>query len=62
MKSFHYTGKYIGVAHKICNLKLNVPNAMLVVFHNGLNYGYHFIIKELTKESERKFECLVENR
>ena len=22
----HYTGKYIGVAHSICNLKFNVPN------------------------------------
>ena len=26
-----------------------------------LHYGYHFIIKELAKESEGQFECLGEN-
>ena len=29
---------------------MNVP----VVFHNGSNYNYHFIIKELAKEFEVK--------
>ena len=43
----HYTGKYRGSAHSICNLKFNVPNEVPVVFHNGSNYDYHFIIKEL---------------
>ena len=32
-----------------------------MVFHNGLNYGYHFIIKELAKEFEGEFNCLGEN-
>ena len=31
----------------------NIP----VVFHNGCTYDYHFIIKELAKEFEGKFEC-----
>ena len=57
----HYTGKYRGAAHTICNLKLNVPNEIPVAFHNGSNYDYHFIIKELAKELEGKFECLGEN-
>ena len=31
----HYAGKYKGAADSICNLKLNVPNEIPVVFHNG---------------------------
>ena len=34
---------------------------MLVVFHNGSNYVYHYIIKELANEFEGQFECLEEN-
>ena len=33
----HYTGKYRDEAHSICNLKFNVPNVVLVVFHSGSN-------------------------
>ena len=36
-----------------------MPNGIPVVFHNGSNYDYHFIIKELA--NEEKFECLGEN-
>ena len=32
-----------------------------IVFHNGSTYDYHFIIKELAKEFDGNFECLVEN-
>ena len=41
----HYTGEYRGAAHIICNLKYNVPKNIPIVFHNGSNYDYHFIIK-----------------
>ena len=58
----HYTGKFRGAAHNICNLKFNVPNEFPVVFHNGSNYDYHFIIKELANEFEGQFECLGENK
>ena len=57
----HYTGKYRGAAHSICNLKFNMPHEIPVVFHNGSKYDYHFIIKELANEFEGKFECLGEN-
>ena len=40
----HYIGKYRGAGHSICNLKFKVPNKVPVVFHNGSNYDYHFII------------------
>ena len=38
-----------------------MPNKIPVVFHNGASYNYHFIIKELAKESEGEVECLEEN-
>ena len=43
----HYTDKCRGAAHSICNLKCSVLNEIPVVFHNGSNHDYHFIIKEL---------------
>ena len=57
----HYTGKYRGAAHNICNLRYKVPKEIPVVFHNGSTYDYHFIIKELVKGFEGNFDCLGEN-
>ena len=57
----HYTGKYRGAAHNICNLRYKVPKEIPIVFHNGSTSDYHFIIKELVKESDGSFECLGEN-
>ena len=50
---FHYTSKCRSAAHSICNLKFNVPNEIPVVFHNGSNHAYHFIIKVLENEFDR---------
>ena len=44
-KHCHYTGKYRGAAHNICNLRYKIPKEIPVVFHNGSVYDYHFIIK-----------------
>ena len=57
----HYTGKYRGAAHNICNLRHKIPKEIAIVFHNGSTHDYHFIIKELVKEFECNFECLGEN-
>ena len=57
----HYTGKYRGAAHNICNLRYEVPKELPIIFHNGSTCDYHFIIKELVKEFEGNFDCLVEN-
>ena len=46
----HYTGKYRGTAHNICNLRYKIPKEIPIVFHNGSTYDYHFIIKELVKK------------
>ena len=57
----HYTGEYRGAAQSICNLKYSVPRRIPIVFHNGSNYDYHFIIKELAEEFKTQFTCLREN-
>ena len=57
----HYTGKYRGAAHDICNFRYKIPKEIPVVFHNGSTYDYHFIIKNLAEEFEGEFECLGEN-
>ena len=57
----HYTGKYRGAAHNICNLRYRIPKEIPIVFHNGSTDDYHFIIKELGKEFNGNFECLGEN-
>ena len=38
-----------------------MPKKNLIVFHNGSNYDYHFIIKELAQEFQKQFTCLGEN-
>ena len=43
----HYTGKFTGAAHSICNLRYKIPREIPVVFHDGSTYDYHFIIKQL---------------
>ena len=57
----HYTGKYRGAAHDICNLRYKIPKEIPVVFHNGSTYDYHFIIKEFAEEFKGQFECFGEN-
>ena len=59
---YHFTGKFRGAAHGICNLRYRVPHEIPVKFHNGSSYDYHHIIKELAEEfKEGYFECLAEN-
>ena len=58
----HYTWKFRGAAHSICNLIYKTPKEIPIVFHNGSKYDYHFIIEQLAKEFKGKFECLGENK
>ena len=41
--------------------KYNVPKKIPIVFHNGSNYDYHVIIKELAEQFKKQFTCLGEN-
>ena len=57
----HFTGKYRGAAHSICNLKYKVPKFVLVLFHNGSTYDNHLIIKQLAEDFNGYFSCIGEN-
>ena len=53
----HHIGNYRGVAHSICYLRYHNP----VVFLDGTNYEYYFIVKELVETFEWQFERLGKN-
>ena len=44
---YHYTGKFRGATHDICNLRYKIQKRIPVVFHEGSTYDYHFIIKTI---------------
>ena len=56
----HCRGEYRGALHYMCNLKYSLPDTIPIVFHNGSDYDYHFIIKELAEEFKKQFTCLGE--
>ena len=43
------------------DLEYLIAKEIPIVFHNGCNYDYHFMIKELAKEFKGQFNCLGEN-
>ena len=57
----HYIGIFRGAARTACNLRYKISREIPVVFHNGLAYDYHFIIKQLAEEFRSQFNCLEEN-
>ena len=48
----HYTDKYRGPAHLLCNLRYRIPSYIPVVFHNLSGYNAHLFIKELGAKSK----------
>ena len=56
----HYTGKFRGAAHNICNLRYKTPKEIPIVIHNA-GYDTHFIINQLSKEFEGEFDCIGKN-
>ncbi len=59
----HFTGKYRGCAHKICNLKYNYLNFKIpVFFHNLKNYDAHLIIGNYHNlDDKKKIEVIAQN-
>ena len=57
---YHYK-ENIGIVHRICNSKYSAPKKVATDFHNGSNYDYHFIIKDLAEELRKQFTYLGEN-
>ena len=56
----HFTGRYRGAAHNICNLKYRKPNFTPVVFHNLSGYNSHLFNKNLGF-SEGDIDCIPNN-
>ena len=44
---YHFTGKFRGAGHNLCNLKHRRPKFTPVLFHNLSGYDAHFFIKNL---------------
>ena len=57
----HYTGKYRGATHSICNLRYSAPKDIPVLFHNGTNYDFNLIITELAEELRSELQCIPVN-
>ena len=50
---------------RICNLKYSVPRKTPIVFHDGSNYDYQFIIKELAEKFKKQllvYEKILNNK
>ena len=54
----HYTGKYRGAAHSVCNLNYKVPKNIPKVIHNA-SYDTHFIINQLVKKIKGELDCNI---
>ena len=49
----HYSGKYRGAVHSLCNLQYKIPSYIPVAFHNLAGYDAHMFIKELAKHGSK---------
>ena len=56
----HYTGKFRGAAHSICNLRYKVPDYIPIIIYNA-SYDTDFIINQLAKEFKGELDCIGEN-
>ena len=56
----HYTGKFRGAAHSICNLNYKVPKDIPIVIHIS-SYDTHFMISQLAKEFKGELNCIGKN-
>ena len=52
----HYTGKFRGAAHSICNLNYNVEKEIPIIIHNA-SYDTHFILNQLAIEFKGELNC-----
>ena len=57
----HYTGKFRGAAHSICNLRYSTQIDIPAFFHNGSNYDFNLLIEEFAKEYKSDINCIPLN-
>ena len=58
----HYTGLYRSAAHSICSLRYSTQTDIPVVIHNGSNYDFDLIIKELAEEFRTEIQCIPKDK
>ena len=58
----HHTGECRSAAHSIWKWKYSVPKIIPMTSHNGSNYHYHFIIKDLAEEFRKINKLYSSNR
>ena len=56
----HFTGRYRGAAHHLCNLWYSKPKFIPVIFHNLSGYDSHLFIKNLGF-TEGDIDCIPNN-
>ena len=56
----HFTGRYRGATHSLCNLQYKKPKFIPVVFHNLSGYDSHLFIKNIGF-TEGNIDCIPNN-
>ena len=56
----HYTAKFRGPAHSICNLKYKVPKEIPIIIHNT-SYDTYFMLNQLAIEFKGELNCIGDN-
>ena len=56
-----YSGEYRGPSHLISSLRYQQQRNIPIIIHNGSNYDFQLIIKELARKCTSKMKCLGEN-
>ena len=56
----HFTGRYRGPAHNICNLKYRKPESVSVFFHNLSGYDSHLLLKSLDLLTKKKISTVYQ--
>ena len=56
----HFTGKFRGAAHNICNMHFRKPKFTPVIIHNLSRYDSHLFVKNLGK-TEGNIKCIPNN-
>ena len=57
----HITDRFIGAAHRQCNLERPVSFKIRVFFHNFRGYDAHLIVHEFEKRPEREIKVILQN-
>ena len=57
----HYTGKYRGAAHSVCNLRYTGNNDITVGIRNGSNYDFKLLLKQFASSFLEVISVIAES-